>query len=352
MERFGSFIKDEGFYMNNGVVTLSKVIGEKTPRTKRIKKGIFEGFDTTGFKQAKKEKRSAHNHHESRSDLHDNKKRTHIDDAQMNTNIFSETGHELTTAHRGSDIEEVGSLSSKLEQKMTPAQHKAFHHFTTGKSDTIGDGRKWASTHIARHFITAHNHANADKGWKHKRDSHIQQLTGKDHATAEHLKTAAKPLGHEVHLYSGVHPSFVQAIKHAHKHKDGVVHSPAPISTTHDLHTAAGFAHSGHDSGDVRPLNKNKDSGNWEDQDDPHGQYVGKTTKHILKVHAKPHDKGIHMSGVKGNTHAAEAETVLAPGTQLKYSHTTHHYETDAEGSDGEDHHRIDVHHCTIHKQD
>ena len=56
MERFGSFIKDEGFYMSNGVVTLSKAIGDKTPRTKRIKGGIFEGFDTTGFKQAKTEK--------------------------------------------------------------------------------------------------------------------------------------------------------------------------------------------------------------------------------------------------------------------------------------------------------
>ena len=29
MERFGSFIKDEGFYMSNGVVTLSKAIGDK-----------------------------------------------------------------------------------------------------------------------------------------------------------------------------------------------------------------------------------------------------------------------------------------------------------------------------------
>ena len=64
MERFGSFIKDEGFYIDDdGVVTLSKAIGEKTPRTKRIKKGIFEGFDTTGFKQAKKEKREKHKYH-------------------------------------------------------------------------------------------------------------------------------------------------------------------------------------------------------------------------------------------------------------------------------------------------
>ncbi len=144
MERFGSYIKDEGFYIDNsGVVTLSKAIGDKTPKTKRIKKSVFEGFDTTGFKQVIAEKLVDHQHHEARDDLHDNKKRTHIDDVQMNKNIYGETGHELSTAHRGSDIEEVGSLSSKLEQKMTPAQHKAFHHFTAGKSDTVGDGKKW-----------------------------------------------------------------------------------------------------------------------------------------------------------------------------------------------------------------
>ena len=338
MERFNSFIKDQGFYMSNGVVTLSKAIGDKTPRTKRIERGIFEGFDTTGFKQAKTEKRVDHQHHEPRNDLHDNKKRTHIDDVQMNKNIYSETGHELSTAHRGSDIEEVGSLSSKLEQKMTPAQHKAFRHFTTGKSDTVGDGKKWASSHIAQNLIAEHKHKTENKKMG---EYHPRALVGQDKDTADHLKTAAKPLGHRVHLYSGVHPSFVQAIKHAEKHTDGVVRSSAHVCGTHDVHTAAGFAiHSGHENEHVRPLNKNTDT-----------QYVGKTTKHMLHIDAKASDKGIHMSGVEGNKHAAEAETVLPPGTQLKYSHTTHHYHTLPDQGD-DDHHRIDVHHCTIHKQD
>lgn len=338
MERFNSFIKDQGFYMSNGVVTLSKAIGDKTPRTKRIERGIFEGFDTTGFKQAKTEKRVDHQHHEPRNDLHDNKKRTHMDDAQFNENIYGETGHELSTAHRGSNIEEVGSLSSKLEQKMTPAQHKAFRHFTTGKSDTVGDGKKWASSQIARHYIAEHKHKTENKKLG---EYHPHALVGQDKDTAEHLKTAAKPLGHRVHLYSGVHPSFVQAIKHAEKHTDGVVRSSAHVCGTHDVHTAAGFAiHSGHENEHVRPLNKNTDT-----------QYVGKTTKHMLHIDAKASDKGIHMSGVEGNKHAAEAETVLPPGTQLKYSHTTHHYHTLPDQGD-DDHHRIDVHHCTIHKQD
>lgn len=340
MERFKSYIQDEGFYMSNGVVTLSKAIGEKTHQTKRIKRDIFEGFDTTGFKQAKTEKRDDHNHHESRSDLHDNKKRTHIDDVQMNKNIYGETGHELSTAHRGSDIEEVGSLSSKLEQKMTASQHNAFRHFTNGKSDTVDDGKKWASSHIAKHFISNHKLKADNKKLAPYRASNV---IGQDKNAADHLKTAAKPLGHEVHLYSGVHPSFVQAIKHAKKHVDGVVHSPAHISTTHDVHTAAGFAiHSGHENQNVRPLNKNPDNSNT--------QYVGKTTKHMIHVHAKASDKGIHMSGVEGNKHAAEAETVLPPGTHLKYSHTTHHYHTMPDQND-DDHHRVDVHHCTIHKQ-
>lgn len=338
MERFGSYIEDEGFYMSNGVVTLSKAIGDKTPKTKRIKKGVFEGFDTTGFKQVIAEKLFDHQHHEPRNDLHDNKKRTHIDDAQKNKNVFGETGTQLRAWHRDkSDIEEVGSLSSKLEQKMTPAQHKAFHHFTAGKSDTAGDGKKWASSHIAQHFITKHKLKTENKKLG---EYHPHSVVGQDKDTAEHLKTAAKPLGHNVHLYSGVHPSFVQAIKHAEKHTDGVVHSPAHISTTHDVHTAAGFAiHSGHENQHVRPLNKNTDT-----------QYVGKTTKHMIHVDAKASDKGIHMSGVEGNKHAAEAETVLPPATQLKYSHTTHHYHTMPDQGD-DDHHRIDVHHCTIHKQ-
>ncbi|HAW04330.1 MAG TPA: hypothetical protein DCW83_06555 [Saprospirales bacterium] len=340
MERFGSFIKDEGFYMSNGVVTLSKAIGDKTPRTKRIKGGIFEGFDTTGFKQAKTEKRVDHQHHEPRNDLHDNKKRTHIDDAQKNKNVFGETGTQLRAWHRDkSDIEEVGSLSSKLEQKMTPAQHKAFRHFTAGKSDTVGDGKKWASSQIAQHFITKHKLKTENKKLG---EYHPHALVGQDKDAADHLKTAAKPLGHRVHLYSGVHPSFVKAIKHAEKHTDGVVHSPAHISTTHDVHTAAGFAvHSGHDSTQFFPLNKNTNNEN-----------VGKTTKHMIHVHAEASNKGIHMSGVEGNKHAAEAETVLPPGTHLKYSHTTHHYHTVIDSNGDHDHHRIDVHHCTIHKQD
>ena len=348
MERFGSFIKDEGFYIDDdGVVTLSKAIGEKTPRTKRIKKGIFEGFDTTGFKQAKKEKREKHKYHKARDDLHDNKKRTHIDDVQMNKNIYSETGHELSTAHRGSDIEEVGSLSSKLEKsqkEMTPAQHKAFRHFTTGKSDTVGDGKKWASSHIAQHFITKHKLKTENKKLG---EYHPHAVVGQDKDTVEHLKTAAKPLGIGVHLYSGVHPSFVRAIKHAEKHTNGVVNSTAPVCTTHDVTTAAGFAvDSGHNNTDAKPLNKKQDN------DNP--QSVGKTTKHMLHIAAEPHNKGIHVSGVEGNHYAAEAETILPPGTHLKYSHTTHHYQTheDLYGSeDGDVHHRIDVHHCTIHKQ-
>jgi len=355
MKTFKKHLKeDEGYYIGaNGDVVLSKVIGEKLPNTKRMSKNVFEGFDLSGFKQAAKPSKKSvpHESHEARHDLHDSKKRTNINDAQMNKNIYGETGHELMTHVRGSDIEEVGSLSGKLEQKMTPAQHKAFHHFTTGKSDTIGDGHKWASTHIARHFITAHNHANADKGWKHKRDSHIQQLTGQDHDTAEHLKTAAKPLGHEVHLYSGVHPSFVQAIKHAHKHKDGVVNSVAPISTTHDIETAGGFAIGDrHDSDKSRPINKNN---NYVDKTTK--DHVAKTTKHIIHVHAKATDKGIHMSGVEGNKYAAEAETVLPPATHLKYSHTTHHHTSESRQSPhqaGKIYHRIDVHHFTVHKQD
>lgn len=332
MKRFKSFIEDDkGFYIDDdGKVVLSKPIGDKKPNTKRIVKNVSEGFDLTSFKKSSP-KKIDHAYHKPRHDLGDKHPRTHLDDSQYNKNIFGETGHPLSSAIYGSDIEEVGSLSSELEQKMSSSQHKAFHHYTTQKS--VSNKSKSASSHIAEHFLTTH---------KNKTDSTtvITKLKGKDKDCAEHLKTAAKPLGREVHLYSGVHPSFVKAIKHAEKHTDGVVHSPAHISTTHDIHTAARFAvHSGHDSTQFFPLNKNTNNEN-----------VGKTTKHMIHVDAKASDKGIHMSGVEGNEHAAEAETVLPPGTQLKYSHTTHHYYTVIDSNGDHDHHRIDVHHCTIHK--
>ena len=329
--------EDDGFYVSKtGEVVLNKAIGEKQPTTKRIVKGVFEGFDLSGFKTSSstKAKRPDHQEHTPRTGLGDKHPRTHIDDAQMNKNMFQETGHMLASHIHGDNIEEVGSHSDKLTHKMSKKEHKAFHHYTTQKSDSSSKKSTWASSHIAEHFLTTHRNKTTPTA--------VTKLKGKDKNCAEHLKTAAKPIGHETHLYSGVHPSFAKAIKHAAKHTDGVVHSPSHISATHDLHTAAGFAlHQSHDT-------KKNDK----------GEHIGTTTKHVLKVHATKHDKGIHMSGVEGNRHAAEAETVLPPNTHLKYTHTTHHYHEHREDN-GIDFskvkkniHRVDVHHCTIHKQD
>lgn len=128
-------------------------------------------------------------------------------------------------------------------------------------------------------------------------------------------KLASHPLGHEVHLYSG---TGFDPQKAASESKNGIIHTPAHISTTHDIHTAATF------SGISSAWNEGNKA-------------------HIMHIHAKASDKGFHIG--KRTANPGEHETVIPAGTKLKYSHTTMH-------NDGYNDTEYHVHHFTIHHQE
>jgi hypothetical protein len=142
----------------------------------------------------------------------------------------------------------------------------------------------------------------------------------------EHQKTHdtilknVKPLGHEVHLYSGTRTDFG---KMARSSKNGIIVSPAHLSTTHDHNVAKNFA-----------------GGNY-------GKDFDDEPKHLIHIHAKPTDKGLYIG--KSNGAAGEYETILPAGTKLKYSHTTNHkLKTNPKGLITD----FKVHHFTIDSQD
>lgn len=139
-------------------------------------------------------------------------------------------------------------------------------------------------------------------------DSHVKKI----HNTIS--KLTKHPIGHQVHLYSGVGFNPKAAAK---KSKDGIIHLPGHISTTHDIETAKSFADS-----------------SWFN-DNTNG-------RHIIHIDAKPSDKGYHVD--KYSAHHGENETVIPAKTKLKYSDST--MARDAWGT------KYHIHHFTIHSQE
>ena len=183
------------------------------------------------------------------------------------------------------------------------------------------------------HKATASHMSDEDKG-------HIRAFTGQDQRNPNrngsytlnkrlargeeptgHLKDMhdtimkhAKASGHEHHVFSGTSRDLGSLAKQS---KDGIIHTAAHTSATHALHIARQFAdHKFADSHD-------------------------NTTRHMVHIHVKPHDKILHTS--KHSEYSTEHETVIPAGTKLKYSHSSDH------DNDG-DHYR--VHHFTIHSQE
>lgn len=129
----------------------------------------------------------------------------------------------------------------------------------------------------------------------------------------EAIMDNAAPAKHEVHLWSGTGADFGELAK---KSKDGILHSPAHISATHDAKVARNFAN---DKYDTRKI-------------------------HVVHIHVKPHDKVLHVS--KHSHHEFEFETIIPAGTKLKYHGSTDH------GQDDGMTRRLHEHHFTIHSQD
>lgn len=217
--------------------------------------------------------------------------------------------HKPGTVEHGKEIsrrmvareEHHQKTSDMLHSKQTPPTKAQSNHL---KDYTEGD--EGSGTHSYNlNQVLLHNHK---KG--------LPPTTGMtSHEKTLHntiSKLASRPIGHEVHLYSGVGFNPRAAAK---KSKDGILHLPAHISMSHDSEVASGFANINHD--------------------------LDNTGRHIIHVHAKPTDKGYHIGG--HSLAAPEHETVLPAGTKLKYSHTTVHKDDNGD--------RHNVHHFTVHSQ-
>lgn len=206
---------------------------------------------------------------------------------------------------KDSDIDlHVDKISEKLhstQQAPTRSQKKHIFAYTWGE----GSKDNSISHELNNHLID--NHKN-NRPSTHGMPSDIKST----HTAISKLTN--QPLGHHIHLYSGVGFNPQEA---AEKSKNSILHLPAHISATHDVRIAKTFAEINHDM--------YSDSG-----------------LHIIHIEAKPADKGYHI-GKHSNLHV-ENETIIPAGTKLKYSHSTTHHD----GADNQFH----VHHFTIHSQE
>lgn len=128
------------------------------------------------------------------------------------------------------------------------------------------------------------------------------------------LMSSAKPIGHDITLYSGTgDTNFGLIARHS---KDGILHSKAHISATHDHNVASQFAFA-----------------------------VGGKSQ-MIHIHMKSSDKGVHVSKI--SNHPDEHETVIPAGTKLKYLRSE---EGKLTGGlyDGK---KVTIHHFTIHSQE
>jgi len=183
-----------------------------------------------------------------------------------------------------------------VQEKPTRTQRNHIRKYSSGEA---GGDMSSVSGKITKKLIDNHKNGKAPTEGMTQSEKNI-------HETISSLSN--KPIGKEVHLYSGV--GFNPA-ELANKSKDKVIHSPAHISATHEVETARSFTEN-HDE------------------------------KHIMHIHMQPHDKGFHVGSHSENDH--EYETIVPANTKLKYINTTQH--TD---DDGNIYH---VHHFSVHSQD
>ena len=160
------------------------------------------------------------------------------------------------------------------------------------------------SKHQARiHHLKGSDHSHMDDHRTFPNESQLKDIHKSEAHVHHTIHKHAKPLGKKITLYHGSHHDFGSAAK---KSKDGVIHSPAHMSTSHDHKSATEFG-----------------------------------SGHVVVIHAHKKTKAVHIDG-KGSKSAgsSEKETVLPAGTKLK--HVKSHKTTDG----------FNVHHFKVHSQD
>lgn len=137
--------------------------------------------------------------------------------------------------------------------------------------------------HHVKNYSSSSRDLNDHLIYAHKNKKNVDSY---HHQTIHHLDTATKRyIGHNMHLYSGL------GFNPAHmKNKNGRVHLPAYTSLSHDKYTADGFAY---------------------DKQFRHGG-----DSHILHLHIKKKDKGLHVSHL--SNYENEHETILPRNTKIK----------------------------------
>jgi hypothetical protein len=327
-----------GHYIDpkTGDVVLNVLVGDKSHVLNRKKKTLDENFAIpTGMKLKKKPSKSTdkkasftdkwkENHAPQKISKEDPKHdRTPINDVNYHKNIYGETGDDMLATHKGHDMDQAESISVHLHKTCGPHpdDHKAISHYTDGKTDSEVEEKRPALGTVP----ASSSKAMAVKAIENTKKG-LPTDTGlghQDKAAHNALENSYKPIGKTReggvhHLYSGVHPSFGEAIKAADPKKGGsgvIKTSETHMSFTHDVDVAAGFS-------------------------TQHRSEVS----HMIHMATKPSDHAVHVSRVEGNPYASEAETVVKGN--LRYHGTTHHIHN----PDSESAHKIDVHHCSIAK--
>jgi hypothetical protein len=189
-------------------------------------------------------------------------------------------------------------------------ERRALKHFktnTTEMNEHLIEAHRRKRQHLfSRHKAYFHKqdgekHVHMDDFETYPNKKNMEKITDSEAHVHHTILKHSKPLGKKITLYHGSRHDFGAAAK---KSKDGIVHNPAHMSTSHDHHTSKEFG-----------------------------------SGHVVVVHADKHTKAVHIDG-KGSQHpSGEKETVLPAGTKLKHikSHKT---------SDG-----YNVHHFKVHSQ-
>ena len=191
--------------------------------------------------------------------------------------------------HLGHDDNEISEkLKEKTKKFDSPEQKEAVRGYTIGSSDV--------NSALIEH---------------HKDPT--SPIWNRHHDNIKHLDIATNhPIGHHVSLYSGLGFNPGQHIV-----GENHIHLPAYTSMTHNKHVAKTFAQ--------------RKSYNFPNRD-----------SHILHLHMRPEDKGIHIPHV--SEYDTEHETILPRRTTIKIHPEPEIYH-DSEGR------KVHIWHAHIHHQ-
>lgn len=239
---------------------------------------------------------------ESRALIHDDdedEEHGHVSKGLTQTKPFDKMSAEKMSNH----------LHDHYGSHVSPKDSKHIKHYTkTEPSKTISKA------------------LNDSHRWGHEPTRHMDDEEEKTHKA---IRKNVKPSKEEFHVYHGASANVGRATSNA---KNGLVHFPSHLSTTHDKDTAEYFAQRA-----AKTDRNNRDANNYH---------------HIMKIKIKKGDKILHVS--RHSETPEEHETIIPSGTTLKHTGTTyHHHEGQGlEGAERGKKYRVAVHHYEVHKQE